>query len=433
MSPYDLNLRHLMALSAIRSLGSLSRAAESLHLSQPALTQAVVKIEGMLQHRLFDRRREGITPTPEGLELIDRVDRAADEMATAFEQARPANTGRRHLEGRAMVLRLGFTHLRAVIAAVQGGNFVLANRETGISASAIHRAVRDFEQITGITLFERRGRSVIPTDGARHIAGAARRAVAEIEAVITDFDVRRGLVGGRIAIGAMPLVRARLIPEAVATFHQQRPGVTVSIFDGSYNELFARLLGGEIDMIVGALRLPNPSTDIVQMPLYKDHFLVVGRNGHPLQKRGAFDLSSLAEYPWIIAGPTAPKRAAWEKMFREACVELPHVAVECSSILAIHGMLPLGDWLTILSPEQVGHEVASGRLAVFGQPLSDGASMIGVTTRAGWRPSEVQAAFLSNLHDKVEEMKKGGLEAHYEQGSSSHTARSATVVKADAA
>ena len=406
MSPYDLNLRHLLALRAIKNLGSLSRAAEAVHLSQPALTQAVVKLESMLQHRLFDRRRDGITPTAEGLELIDRVDRAAHELATAFELARPITSSRRAVSGQAMVLRISFTHLRAVTAAVQGGNFVLANRETGISASAIHRAVRDFEQVTGITLFERRGRSVVPTPNARRLAAAARRAVGELEAVIADLDLRRGEVRGRIAVGTMPLVRARLLPETIADFHAAQPGAVVSIYDGSYTELFSRLLAGELDMIVGALRHPNPSSDIVQTPLYKDNLVVVAGSDHPLTKVGKVELGALAAYPWIMSGRIAPKRIAWERIFRDAGIEPPTVAVECSSILAIHGLLSQrGGWLTALSPEQVSREVEGGHLAILGRPISSGASTIGVSTRAGWRPSDLQAQFIKNLEARVEALK----------------------------
>ncbi|MBC2665380.1 LysR family transcriptional regulator [Novosphingobium flavum] len=411
MTPYDLNLRHLMALSEIKQLGSLSRAAEAVHLSQPALTQAVVKLEGTLQHRLFDRHRDGITPTPAGIELIDRVDRAAQELAAAFEECRPATSSRRWIDGRAMLLRVSFTHLRAVIAAVQSGNFILANRATGISASAIHRAVRDFEQLSGIILFERRGRSVVPTDGARAIAGAARRAVAEIEAVIADLDMRRGQIGGRLTIGAMPLVRAKLIPEAVCDFHAKQPGATIAIIDGPYSELLARLTAGELDMIVGALRIPNPSPEIVQTPLYKDHFSVVARSDHPLTELDQIDLHDLARYPWIMSGRTAPKRVAWENMFLDMGIPPPPVAVECSSVLAIHGLLFEGDWLALLSPEQVSREVANGGLAILGPPLRGGASMIGVTTRAGWRPSAIQSQFLDNLKARVDRMKHAGLAA----------------------
>ncbi len=84
-------------------------------------------------------------------------------------------------------------------------------------------------------------------------------------------------------------------------------------------------------------------------------------------------------------------------MFLDAGVEPPVAAVECSSVLAIHGLLSEGDWLTLLSPEQVSREVASGRLTILGPPVTAGASMIGVTTRAGWRPSGTQASFLKSL------------------------------------
>jgi DNA-binding transcriptional LysR family regulator len=415
MTPYDLNLRHLMALAEIRRLGSLSRAADAVHLSQPALTQAVGKLEGVLQHRLFDRHRDGITPTPVGLELIDRVERAARELAAAFDECcseGAAETGLpRQPAGRAMLLRISFTHLRAVIAAVQTGNFILANRDTGISASAIHRAVRDFEQVCGLVLFERRGRSVVPTEAARIIAGAARRAVAEIEAVIADLALRRGQAGGRLTIGAMPLVRAKLLPEAVGEFHRRQPGAVIAIVDGPYSELLARLTAGELDMIVGALRLPNPSPEVVQSPLYKDHFVVVARADHPLTRLPRVDLPALTRYPWIMSGRTAPKRVAWENMFLDMGLAPPPVAVECSSVLAIHALLFEGDWLALLSPEQVTREVANGGLAVLGPPLRGGASMIGITTRAGWKPSALQAGFIDHLTARVEAMKRSGLTA----------------------
>ncbi|OJU08048.1 MAG: hypothetical protein BGN86_12480, partial [Caulobacterales bacterium 68-7] len=394
MSPYDLNLRHLLAVSAIGALGSLGRAAEAVHLSQPALTQAVVKLEGQLQHRLFDRQANGMTPTAAGAELIERVDRAARELADAFDAVAG---GRRGRTGRGILLRISFTHLRAAVAAVEFGNFVLASRATGISPPAIHRAVREFERLTDVTLFERRGRSVAPTQKARSLAAAARRAVAEIEAALADLSAQRGEGGGRVAIGALPLARARLIPEAVSGFHRAHPDVAISIVDGPYAELFARLVAGELDVVVGALRLPLPSPEVVQTPLYEDRLVVVARAGHPLAQTAAVDLGDLAAYPWIMAAPGVPMRAMWETMFTRAGRPVPPVAIECSSVVTIHGLLADGDWLTLLSPEQVAGELAAGRLAIIGSEDLGAARVIGVTTRAGWRPSGAQAAFLERL------------------------------------
>lgn len=400
LTPYDLNFRHLLAVSAIAELGSVSRATRRVHLSQPALTQALVKLEALLRHRLFDRHAGGMTPTAAGAALVQRINRAAEELKGGFEGQ----------GGEALVLKISFTHLRAVIAAVAAGNFVLATRATGISSPAIHRAVRDFELLVGVGLFERRGRTVSPTRDARRLVAAARRAVAEIESALADLDALRGESSGRVAIGALPLARAKLIPEAVSAFHRAQPGATVSIVDGPYAELFSQLLAGELDMLVGALRNPHPSPEVVQTPLFLDHLAIVGRRGHPLAGRRGLKAETLAKFPWIMAPRTTPMRGVWEGLFLSAGVTPPAVAVECSSVLAIHGLLIEGDWLTLLSPEQVAREIEADRLALIGPPPASGARRIGITTRAGWRPSAVQAAFLDHLQAQARRRKTGNFQ-----------------------
>ena len=49
----ELNLRHLEAVAVAGRLGSISSASQVMNLSQPALTQAVAKVEAQLGHLLF--------------------------------------------------------------------------------------------------------------------------------------------------------------------------------------------------------------------------------------------------------------------------------------------------------------------------------------------------------------------------------------------
>ena len=60
---WNLNLRHLRALSATTRLGSISAAAQSVAISQPAITQALAKLEADLGHTFFERRSDGMKPT----------------------------------------------------------------------------------------------------------------------------------------------------------------------------------------------------------------------------------------------------------------------------------------------------------------------------------------------------------------------------------
>lgn len=63
-------LRHIVAVARI---GSISRAAEELHLTQPALSRSVAAFEAQYGVRLFDRERSGVTLTAGGRMVVDQA------------------------------------------------------------------------------------------------------------------------------------------------------------------------------------------------------------------------------------------------------------------------------------------------------------------------------------------------------------------------
>ena len=63
---FDLNLRHLGLLETMHASGSLSTAAREAAISQPALTQALAKLETAFGTQLFERTPLGIVATPIG-------------------------------------------------------------------------------------------------------------------------------------------------------------------------------------------------------------------------------------------------------------------------------------------------------------------------------------------------------------------------------
>ncbi|MFQ3186580.1 MAG: LysR family transcriptional regulator of gallate degradation, partial [Marinomonas primoryensis] len=52
------NLRHLRVFLAVAELKSITRASENIFLSQPAITQAIAKLEGLLGAPLFERHSD---------------------------------------------------------------------------------------------------------------------------------------------------------------------------------------------------------------------------------------------------------------------------------------------------------------------------------------------------------------------------------------
>ncbi len=78
-----MNIRRLRYFVKIVDLGSLTQAADALHIAQPALSQQLSTLEGEFNERLLVRTKRGVTPTPAGLVLY----RHAQTILRQLEQA----------------------------------------------------------------------------------------------------------------------------------------------------------------------------------------------------------------------------------------------------------------------------------------------------------------------------------------------------------
>jgi DNA-binding transcriptional LysR family regulator len=88
MSSSPLRMRHLDVLLAVAAEGSMQRAAQRVHLTQPAISKLVRELETMFGAPLFDRSKRGVTLTECGRALATRaeylrndIERARDEVS----------------------------------------------------------------------------------------------------------------------------------------------------------------------------------------------------------------------------------------------------------------------------------------------------------------------------------------------------------------
>jgi DNA-binding transcriptional LysR family regulator len=80
--------RHLLALIAVADTGSVTRAAELLHVVQPAVTRYIRTLEAELDVELFERSRSGMRLTDVGRQVVHHARRALAELDRAREEAK---------------------------------------------------------------------------------------------------------------------------------------------------------------------------------------------------------------------------------------------------------------------------------------------------------------------------------------------------------
>ncbi len=377
MDVWEFNLRSLRVFVETVRLGSLIAASRAAGMSQPAASQSIARLEEQLGVDLFTRSAQGMHPSPAAEMLCERARAALGCIASN---------------------RVTAAQARAFAALARSGGYAAARQETGLAEASLHRAVRDLEIAVSRKLTIRRGRGVELTRAGKQLARQFLLAAAEMRAGLSEIDELVGAGAGEVRIGAMPLSRARALPEAIVAFQAARPGDAIAVAEGSFAELIEPLRDGELDLLLGAAREPGPGPDIAQEPLFEDSPVITARAGHPLaRKRGHAPLEALAAQSWIVPRPGTPLRDNWELLFQSAGLDTPEIAVECGSFTMIRTLLLQTDCLSILSLDQTALERQAGQLAVLGPAPPALRRMIVAYTRADWRPTPGQAAFLDIL------------------------------------
>ena len=109
-----MELRHLRYFLTVADEGSVTRAAERLHISQPPLSQQIKELERMVGVPLFERTSQGMTLTAAGMAFRTEAQRSLQAAQDARQAALRAS------QGHTGTLRVGFTTSAAFHPAVTG-------------------------------------------------------------------------------------------------------------------------------------------------------------------------------------------------------------------------------------------------------------------------------------------------------------------------
>ncbi|GLR66161.1 transcriptional regulator [Acidocella aquatica] len=389
----ELKLRQLRAALAVAGAGSALKAAGEVKLSAPAVLGAVSALETALGTALFERTPRGMVPNPAGVLFCRRIEAGLGQLRAAEAEIAP----HRRFAG-----RISHVHLRALLVLLESDGFSTAARRLGLSQPALHRTARELEALVGCTLWRRQGRVIHPTPEAVRLGYRAGLLLSELRMGVDELGELAGRMTGRLCVGALPLARSKWLPHALALTLARYPMAEVSIMDGPYEEQLDALLRGRLDVILGTLRLPAPSPDIVQERLFEDSLSIVVRAGHPLavgfdSARDKLRRGELAELSWILPPKGTPARENFAAFMAGKGVAPPPRVVECNSLVAIRALLLETDHAAVLSARQVEYELGLGHLKIMGPPLTGSAQPVGIATRAGFRSTRLCGAFLETV------------------------------------
>ena len=162
--------------------------------------------------------------------------------------------------------------LAALLQVIECGSITKASEELGYTQSGLSHLIRSIERELGFSVLLRSKTGVEPTEDCRKLLPALRKTVhwsKEIDVISTSI---RGVLNGKIRIGAFTSLSVNYLPRVIRTFRAQYPNVELEIVDSGGKSLTNALESGVIDIGFGCR---PKEAEVTWIPLFDDQLMLV--------------------------------------------------------------------------------------------------------------------------------------------------------------
>lgn len=197
-----------------------------------------------------------------------------------------------------MPMNLSLRHMRAFCALASTRNFTRAAEQCSLTQSAFSALISNLETGLGVKLFSRNTRNVELTAEGEVFSSMVGHLMPETERVLAEMQDYVQRRKGRVAIAALPTIFSALLPDIIAAFLAQNPGIELVIEDVASTTCVELVRNRRVDFALCATAVPG--TDFVIEVLASDTFYFICRRDHPLAGRKRLSAAEAQKHPIIV-------------------------------------------------------------------------------------------------------------------------------------
>ena len=247
--------------------------------------------------------------------------------------------------------RLKTRHLLLLLHLYEQRSVVRAAEAANMTQPAASKLLAEMEDMLGVQLFERHARGVEPTWYGQVLIRRARSALSEIGRAHDEIAALRAGRMGQASIGTVVNPGTTLVPQAIAAVKRDFPEILIRVEMDYSRPLVAKLLDGQLDIVIGRIMGPEGVGELEFEPLADEPHSVIVRTGHPLAERGKVNHADLVDYGWIMPPAASVLRNRLDSVFLEHGLSPPSSIVETSALPVIIHLLRHSDMLAALPAE----------------------------------------------------------------------------------
>jgi DNA-binding transcriptional LysR family regulator len=197
-----------------------------------------------------------------------------------------------------MAMDVTLRQLRAYVAVLETASFSEAAKTMHLSQAALSGLIKELESRVGVRLLDRSTRSVSRSAVGAAFEPMARRVLASLDEALESLTNLKELRRGLVRVAAPEPLSCTLLPELIATYNDNHPGVEVRFDDVPIQEVLAGLHNGNTDIGFGPAGVADD--DAVEIhTICADPLWVALRTDDALARSGAVSWKDLRERPLL--------------------------------------------------------------------------------------------------------------------------------------
>lgn len=195
-------------------------------------------------------------------------------------------------------MNLSLRQMRAFAALASMRNFTRAAEHCCITQSAFSALILNLERDLNAKLFSRNTRNVELTAEGEVFLNIVNHLMPETERALSEMQDHVSRRKGRVAIAALPTIFSALLPDIIATFIDEYPGIELIVEDVSNTACLELVRLRKVDFALCASA--EPGADLIIEKLASDTFYFVCQSTHPLAHSTRLTITDLLPYPIIV-------------------------------------------------------------------------------------------------------------------------------------
>lgn len=230
----------------------------------------------------------------------------------------------------------------AFVKTVEMGSFTKAALALNYFQSSVSKMIQDLEKEWHMTLLERDRSGVHLTGSGAQLLPYARTLIDDYNRLLAHVNELNGVLTGTIRIGTFSSAAIHWLPEIIAEFQKDYPGIEYELLLGDYDEIERWIDNGRVDL--GFLSLPA-TKDFDVFSLRCDEYMIVLPENHRLASCREIDIRQLEGEPFMLLEHGG--RTEVTKLLEQSLVH-PHIKFTTWEDFAIMSMVEKGLGVSIL-------------------------------------------------------------------------------------